>query len=503
MSPSPSSPLIPLRVHGHSPASEIFVIDHTLQMRASGVGTLETELPPGFYKIRYRAGGSHGDQLIELSEQTGPLVIQGEAVHYQSSVPIEGTSTSRETHAYPAERLSRAMHRSLGAGSQLFLFSRDLRPTVPGESWAGVSVHALDGQRLADLAEGECDPVDGFGGIVLELDPGTYRIQVDTGEQGVYEMFVVTSFGWQTQVYGLVEDFSTRRERTRRMALRSASILMTRPGMGFQQDSRDLRLADMARLGLAGGRKVIRQSELESLLYGKFENPMLGIYGLHLLLMRGRGVDHGLIERVMANMLGILGLHPDVLALHLRSGAGTPPEDLAFPTPPMLKSSWDLILQGTRRRNALVPPGSASDLLADGMLPSGPWLLRRLPRAEIARPVDDGERLSFAASKRLIGSMATALRSDDLAERVRLMTSSPGAFSPLERSILSASTSLSGGAELLARGSAAAVAADTSRVLEQVAAPPSAIARSTLSAVRKLGQRGLDLQSLGIDPGEV
>lgn len=497
MSTSPSDVRIPLSVHADSPATEIFVIDHTLQRRAAGLGTLETELAPGYYKIRFRAAGSYQEKLVELSEATGPVTVHGETVDYRSSVPIMNTSTSRETHAYPAEQLSHRVHRHLGSGSGLFVFARDLMPDGPRDAWRGVSVHHLDGTPLADLADGDSDEEHAFAGLGLELDPGTYRLRVDTEGYGVYEMFLVTCPGWQTQVFGLAENFVAQGEQIRRMALRSVSVLMARLGVGFHHDSPELRLADMARLGLREGRDVVRLDEMQQLLYGKFENPMLGIYGGHLLVAKRRNLDHELVETVMGNLLHLLGPHPDVLALHLRPGSMTPPKELSFPTPPMLKSSWDLILQGTGRRNSLVPRESLSDLLSDGMLTSAPWLLRRVPEV----PVIEGlESISFSASKRLLANMATALRSGDVAQQVRFVsTQREVGFSPLERTILAATGSVAASEETFETGVVAQqILAST--VLEGIDAPPAAIARSTLSALRKLDKQGVDVRTLGIGP---
>ncbi len=293
----------------------------------------------------------------------------------------------------------------------------------------------------------------------------------------------------------MAEDFVAHGERTRRMALRSVAVLMARMGRGFDHSSPALRLADLARVGLRDGRKVISPEEMRQMLHDKFKNPMLGIYGGHLLLTRRRGIDHELVETVMGNLTELLGPHPDVLALHLRPGSETPPKALSLAKPPMLKNSWDLILHGAQRRNSLVPRESPSDLLADGMLTAAPWLLRRIPEVTAAESV---EQLSFSASKRALTNMASALRSEDVAEVVRAISVEREIFSPLERSILAATRSVAASEQLL-KVKDRPSEIRTSAVLEEIDAPPSAIARSTLSALRKLDQRGVDVGTLGMD----
>lgn len=495
MSKSPADVRIPLTVLADSPATEIFVIDHSLQKRAGGLGTLEVELPQGYYKIRFRAAGAYQERLVELSEATGPQTVTGKMVNFSSSVPIVDTATSEASHAYRAEALSHSVHRHLGSGSSLFVFARDVNPADPVDTWRGVSVHDIDGALLAELSDGDCDDVYALAGLGLELNPGPYRLRVDTERFGVYEMFVVTCPGWQTQVFGLVEDFVARGDQVRRMALRSVSVLMARMGEGFRHHSAALRLADMARLGLRDGRSVVSSDVMRQLLDGKVDNPMLGIYGSHLLLIQGKKTDHALVDAVVDNLSNLLGPHPDLLALQLWPGAGTPPKDLAFPTPPMLRSSWDLILRGTARRNSLVPLGSWSDLLSDGILTSAPWLLRRVSEAATASRV---ENISFSATKRLLVDFTTALRSPDFAREVRSSGKAAEAeFSPLERVILAASRSVATAEEVPTTGEVDAIV-EASTVLERIDAPPAAIARSTVSALRKLEEHGLDVRRLGI-----
>ena len=57
MSISSSGPSTPVRLAVTAdPGTEIAVIDHTFRVCDNGIGTLHTELAPGLYKLRYRAG---------------------------------------------------------------------------------------------------------------------------------------------------------------------------------------------------------------------------------------------------------------------------------------------------------------------------------------------------------------------------------------------------------------------------------------------------------------
>jgi hypothetical protein len=121
------------------------------------------------------------------------------------------------------------------------------------------------------------------------------------------------------------------------------------------------------------------------MLWTKFENPMLGIYA-GLLHLRLKKIDPGLLREVVANLVGLVGPLPDVLALGwglsvrdqtfredvLFKASLDRPGDLA--TPPMLRASWDHLLEATTLRPDLVPRGSFSDRVAPQIVSGGPWL---------------------------------------------------------------------------------------------------------------------------------
>jgi hypothetical protein len=124
---------------------------------------------------------------------------------------------------------------------------------------------------------------------------------------------------------------------------------------------------------------------MRTLLREKFENPMLGIYAAHLLLLEG-SVDGELFQEVVRNLRALLGRqHPDVEALALRApGEATP---LPFENPPMLSRSWSLVVEATVTQPSLVTESldqrRAGKCLADGL-----WhILRSAPEgADVSDP---------------------------------------------------------------------------------------------------------------------
>jgi hypothetical protein len=488
-SPAPAHAVTRLEVRAATPATEIFLIDHRFRRIASGIGELEHEVPPGFYKLRFRAGRSQHDRLVEVSGDRARLPIEAEPVRYESAAPVADTAGEASGHAEHSARLSRELHARPGRGSGLFVFVRDQETGAGRTPWQGVSLHALDGGRIAELGEGERDPGRGFAALALEVEPGTYRLRVETGSLGTYEMFLVTRPGWQTQAFLMVEDFVAGSEHLRRPALRSTAVLMARQGAGFDPGRDDLRLADLARIGLRSGREVLRAADLEAMVGSKFESPMLGIYGAHLLLLSSRP-DHRLLDMVVANLRVLVGEHPDVLALELRPGARERAADLRFETPTMLRASWDLVVRASHRRVSLVPAGSFADRFAGNLAASVPWLLHRHVPAP-ARPAE--EPPPFATARRLLERLTSLEPTEALLEQVQRLRRSKE-LSGLERTLLRAtlpafdpSATAGPGPTLGDLEARRARASDVSRVLRELSAPAVTVARSVEKLSRELG----------------
>src|SRR5262249_43973089 len=147
----------------------------------------------------------------------------------------------------------------------------------------------------------------------------------------------------------------------------------------FHSNNPDLRLSDLARLGLVRERQVLSDELIYAVLFGKFRNPMLGLFGAHLLLLKTESAEEkkdlaGHLPVIIGNLRGLFGpRHPDVGALAL--ALGDPPAVTAFAVPPLLRRSWSMIVNATVARPDLVPAGSLSARVADRLLAYEPWLL--------------------------------------------------------------------------------------------------------------------------------
>ncbi|NQD96705.1 hypothetical protein HP532_29015, partial [Pseudomonas sp. CrR25] len=163
----------------------------------------------------------------------------------------------------------------------------------------------------------------------------------------------------------------------------SASVLMARPQQGFEPERPDLRWTESALRALRE-RKSVPGSARSEMLWEKFQNPMLGIYA-GLLHLRRKEIDVDLLRQVFHNLMGLVGPLPDVLAigwgLALRDArthddllfmqALERPGDLA--APPMLRASWDILVNASVSTPAAVPAGSFAERASQRLMATGPW----------------------------------------------------------------------------------------------------------------------------------
>jgi hypothetical protein len=390
-----------LRVRAEDAAAEIFVIDAHFHLVERGIGTLETPLSPGVYKVKARAGVQTWEQHIVMRDRDEEVVIP--PLDFTSPAPLVHTAKTHEYHMQAAASYSREVHVTAGQGSWIFVFARDWTP--PGGEAAkpplatnparGLSLRDLQGHQVADLtASGRHDlSRDPWAACNVQVTPGLYRLRLERPVGGRLEQVIVASPGWQTQLFLLQRAYSPEPD-DRCADLLGASILLAR-GLGFTQNRADFRQTELARLGLVNQRRVL-SDDIRRMLQDKAVNPMLGIYGAHLLLLE-KQPDLALLQTVITNLRGLLDMpHPDVeaLALRLESGAGS----YTFDQPPMLRRSWSLIVEATIDKPDLVPRGSFAASVADRVWGEGPWLLWMEGEEEV--PADLEAVLAFQVQLR-------------------------------------------------------------------------------------------------------
>ncbi len=433
MSLSPEAPKRGLEIETGVPTAEIFVIDGWNNVVARGVESVRADLPIGVYKVRFRVGNTVSDKLVELPEGEGNYIPSDlPELPIVSPVPLNTPGTQAQSpRSALAATWSNIVHVSHGTGSRVFLFvdapaESSATPFLPG----ALTLRTFDGQQIASLAQGGCD--QGCYGCTIEVAPGGYVLWVERGDSPAVCQTVYTAQDWQTQVFFSIlqlSGFST-------VDLSGCSMLMSPVRFGFRSDSRSFLWAEAARKTLASGRAGITpagrlrgvpaigvdDNMIEQMLDGKYLNPMLGIYGAHLMAAQDSPDNKEALREVVPNLEKLVGGIPDVTSLLLYL------EDprcatLTYPEPPMLAASWSLIVKYSTQLPNLVPAGSFSENIAGSLWGSGAWLGWKITTFESPAPPEALTEHDWDLVKRVAAGSE---------QRISL-----GDMNPVERAVMS------------------------------------------------------------------
>jgi hypothetical protein len=435
MSPSPEVPKRAYLIASGLPTVEIFVIDGENNVVARGVETLSAELVPGIYKIRYRIGDKVTDSLEEFPPGEGTYYVPVPELQLPSPVPLSTPATGLQpASAQDAVAWSNSVQISAGKGSRIFVFisgGTNDSPAKLGE----LTLRTFEGNQVASLKDAPTK--NGCQGCTVELDPGSYQLRLSSPGLPEIEQTVFAAAEWQTQVFIPVVPAAAGRC----LDLSQSAVLMSPIEFGFQPDWIAFRWTEAARQALASSRGNAAPIEslrsgvkeavqlqqggfddytLRAMLHGKFLNPMLGIYGAHLMILK-TDTDMTLLREVTENLQKLVGDHPDVLSLHLYLNDERA-QQLSFPNPPMLRASWSLVVQNSTRQG-VVPSGSYSAKIGANLWGSGAWLTWQVPQVEAQPAPTETERIDWVS----LAKLAVAVSAPSVA----------GGLSPAERVVLS------------------------------------------------------------------
>lgn len=360
-----------LIVEAADPLAEVSVYDGAFKRIGRGVGRFEGRFPDGLYEIRARLGGAIQEKLISLDRDQS---IRFDSVDFASPIPMAGTGTADGAHQAAVGR-ALASPKPLGQGCGVLVVVRDRpyktsTPPPAGSSPAGgLTLIAPDGSTILDIgAEAMVDrsgnaPV---AAVYALVPPGTYRLRIAQPDGGARERALIASPGWRTQCFMIrrwIREFAIA-------DLDRGSISIVPLGSAFGPRDQRVRLAEAARDALVSHRKIA-DAAAKSLMRLKFEDPMLGLLVAHLLLRDTP--EAPVLATVRSNLVRLLGAdHADVRAIVLGSPDASPG---AIHDMPMLRASWDRIVEHSLTRPDLVPTGSPASKAAAQVLPTAPWLV--------------------------------------------------------------------------------------------------------------------------------
>jgi hypothetical protein len=358
--------------------AEIAVMDGSLNVIANGIGKFQRSLPQGIYKIRVRVGPTVDQKLVSLDKN---VQLDFPAFKIPSPIPLDASTVGNPVHAGAAIEASRTVKDSFGTGASVLVFAREQsgeRNPQTSNPAAGLSFVNENGQQLADIAqraEVRLGP-HACAGWRADLDPGPFRLRL-------VERAVYASRDNQVQIFLLQCDFTVSDSdyATTRMADMSGSAISIATHQEFSPQNERTRLSEIARYALTQRRRILSDAFLDNLLDEKFDDPMLGLLGAHLLL-RDKPNEAGLFKIVTDNLVRLLGSdHPDVRALLLaREDSGNFGSRLG--SPPMLRASWDLGVEHSIRYPSILSMASPENAIADKIMSDAPWLIWRIPSGD-------------------------------------------------------------------------------------------------------------------------
>jgi hypothetical protein len=372
-----------------------------------GAGPADLSLPTGLYTVRAEFASEFVEQVVR---HTGPTIVPIRPERH-AAAPLEGTATSHEYYSANSASLSRQetadpLGQAAAATGRLFIFIRaaDRHAHHGQDLRLGLSLRRPhDGRILTAFEEGvQWHKEYGYLAYSVRAEPGVYVLEYSG--QAPRQMPVYVYSGWQTQVFVVFHG---------RPLIESATILLARNEAGFDPHDRLAYAMDMAISGLQNDAELMPNAVMWELLNAKFDNPMLGMLGAHILLRRPTP-DPSTLSIVLGNLEHLLPGAPDVRALRLmadlrfgdRAGLGA----VTFDTPPMIRAGFAAAIAADAEVETILPDGGWLEQVALLVYADSPWTTWAPPPASLAHSLLADQaapyRLFFSATQQAVTGQA-------------------------------------------------------------------------------------------------
>lgn len=349
--------------------SKITVYDGWDEIKCDDYGQVESSLPAGLYTVRVERGGEMKEESIR---HTGPTDVSIHEPKRYSALPSFDTVTTHEYYEVPSRQwsmqdTSTAIGKVGSKPERLFIFIRAISKEryKQQDLGNGLSLWNLARRELLDFNQSVTKRDEEYGWLAFSApaERGGYILKYSGDPPR--EMPVYVYKDWDTQIFVTYHG---------RPLLESASILMPHKGVGFCPDDRIAQAVDAALSGLQNRLNLMPMSGMKKLIYEKFDNPMLGILGAHLLLQQ-KDVNPNTISFVLGNLNNLLTDSPDVQALRVinakRFNKRIPTKP--FERPPMLRIGLEAVIDASIDVENLVPENSLIDWISSYTYADSPW----------------------------------------------------------------------------------------------------------------------------------
>ncbi|HEX8262690.1 MAG TPA: hypothetical protein VF547_07435 [Allosphingosinicella sp.] len=408
-----------LTINTHSDA-EVFIIDASLELIDYHVGATSRDLDSGLYKIKVDRGGAIREQLVALESDDAELDLRID--HFPAVAPI-GPMLGADAEAVQSlvrEALDKAEQRWPGADLIVLLCHWASGRGDPGRPFAGIRLFPW---RASGLAFNVVEAPSVFARLG-ELDWAAAAVPVAAGKREyILEMkdrsrtsrqVLLTAPGWQTRIFlrrRPAPSVTGHKDPCEARDTIDVSIQMGRRGAPCVYCDH-YETIEVSRNILAKGRALATPELILSLLHGKFDNPIHGIVGLHLMLGlleyaklhpdSDMGADHlrtttgrepsDYVAMVLRNLSDVLAvrddedLPADLVALQARAGFATD-RHFRVKAPPMFWASWDALRSNAVENGCVSIGRDLWQSLGDGA-PWGPYLAWSPRRDGLERRLD-------------------------------------------------------------------------------------------------------------------
>ena len=396
-------------------AAELLVVNDEFHVLATGASPLATKVGPGIYALKAKIGAQTSESLEVIDGSQPAYSFYLKAPPFESPMPLAHTSTSREYHEHSLDRFTKpgAAALALGEGSAIVLYVRDtsrrnfeLKPdeaTVYARSFSGFRLLDAAGRELVNFDDKATRNIeDGYIGARVRLAPGHYVLGWKHGHQET-RLALNTAPGWSLNVFIRVQQAADSTAMVPNFS--EAAFAYDKIDQPYSAHRDDFLMLEAARHALLDRRSIVTGQEMRDILVTKYDNPMLGVYGGHMLAATA-DVDLSFFGQVIANTAGLLGKdHPDIVALawlyeskkreRLAGFDARPwPEILgALKGPPLLVQSWDALLACAEAAQFDIAKSPAfrvaGDLAVSGIVLT--WEHRKSMDAPEAAPAAGGE----------------------------------------------------------------------------------------------------------------
>lgn len=366
-------------------------------------------LPDGLYTVRWEYAGGMQEKVVRLPQQQHLEV----SFLLETPAPVPGAADTHEYYSHTNgtvpwnEMTGEPLGDPSNIDSRLHLLLRARNHEAYNHEDLAEGLRLLD-EELKPLFElRDRSRLDTWGGSLLCSLParsGRYFLEYDGGPDKLPRLFPIHLFeGWQTRLFLFYEfeqpDFA------------SASLSLVRLDYDDSYDpEREKRFRvnaalDMALDSLQNNRSEIPREIERGLLYGKFENPMMGLLGAHFLLQHSDASQSDPDQEarwrttakiVLGNLKHLLPDSPDVDALRFKAAMRFGTKHFRFPTRPvgklpLLRVSLEALLAADSEAVQAVEGGSLIESLSANLYYDSPWAtFRPLEPQRAEKPLGAG-----------------------------------------------------------------------------------------------------------------